>query len=179
MKAQCTGFIVYVAACCGLFHTCICCIHAARLCSALHLHCCLVSLHAFLLSCITLTSNRNLGQLVMYTKKLFLKHMYEIRHFHSAAAACGCLEVQDCTCPVSQTWMYSTSAEARCFLQEALRTQKEPSTELNSRIWKMAGQVLMDNPDCPVEVSKAVHALMGISLPEVPAGLFCVKLCYR
>ena len=34
----------------------------------------------------------------------------------------------------------------------------------------MAGQVLMDNPDCPVEVSRAVHALMGISLPEVPVG---------
>ncbi len=61
-------------------------------------------------------------------------------------------------------------AEATRLLQEALRTQKEPSTVLNSRIWKMAGQVLMDNPDCPVEVSKAVHALMGISLPEVPMG---------
>ena len=34
----------------------------------------------------------------------------------------------------------------------------------------MAGQVLMDNPDCPVEVSRAVHALMGISLAEVPVG---------
>ena len=34
----------------------------------------------------------------------------------------------------------------------------------------MAGQVLMDNPNCPVEVSRAVHALMSISLPEVPVG---------
>ncbi len=96
--------------------------------------------------------------------------MSGMRHSHSAAAAYGCLEVQDCTCPVSQIRMYSTSAEARCLLQEALRTQKEPSTVLYSRIWKMAGQVLMDNPDCPVEVSRAVHALMGISLPEVPVG---------
>ena len=34
----------------------------------------------------------------------------------------------------------------------------------------MAGQVLLDNPDCPVEVSKAVHALMGVPPPEGPVG---------
>ena len=135
-----------------------------------HPHCRLVSLRAFLLPCIPATSNCNQGQPVLYKKYLFLKFMSEARHSHSAAAARGCLEGQDCTSPVSQIWMYSTSAEADCLLQEALRTQKEPSTVLNSRIWKMAGQVLMDNPDCPVEVSRAVHALMGISLLEVPVG---------
>ena len=66
--------------------------------------------------------------------------------------------------------MYSTFDEAWCLLQKALCFQKEPSTVLNSNIWKMAGQVLMDNPDCPVEVSRAVHALMCISLVEAPVG---------
>ncbi|KAL0050065.1 hypothetical protein WJX82_003733 [Trebouxia sp. C0006] len=44
-------------------------------------------------------------------------------------------------------------------VKEALRTQKEPSTVLNSRIWKMAGQVLMDNPNCPVETYGAADVL--------------------
>ncbi|KAL0018720.1 hypothetical protein WJX77_012441 [Trebouxia sp. C0004] len=33
----------------------------------------------------------------------------------------------------------------------------------------------MDTPDCPVDVSKAVHALLGIPLPKVPTGTQPVK----
>lgn len=51
-----------------------------------------------------------------------------------------------------------------------MRDQKEPATPLMTDIWRLAGQVLMDNPDCPMEVSKAVHTLMGVPPPEGPDG---------
>ena len=67
-------------------------------------------------------------------------------------------------------------------LQEALRTQKEPSSVLMTQIWRLAGQVLLDNPDCPFEVSKAIQALMGVllaaqSLKPMSDKLAQLRLC--
>lgn len=41
---------------------------------------------------------------------------------------------------------------------------------LKTKIWVMAAQVLLDIDDCPVEITKAVHALMGVAAPERPVG---------
>jgi len=32
---------------------------------------------------------------------------------------------------------------------------------LQSQIWRFAGQLLLDVPNCPVRLSQAVHSLMG------------------
>lgn len=55
-------------------------------------------------------------------------------------------------------------------LDGSLHAQKEPPIALMTNLWSLAGQVLMDNPDCTVEVSKAVHALMGVPPPEGPVA---------
>ena len=54
--------------------------------------------------------------------------------------------------------------------QDAIHSPQEPSSVLKTKIWIMAAQVLLDIDDCPVEISKAVHALMGVAAPERPVG---------
>ena len=51
-------------------------------------------------------------------------------------------------------------------LQEALRNQQEPGDVLLTAIWRLAGQVLLDTPDCPVELASAVYTLMGQDPPD-------------
>jgi hypothetical protein len=46
-------------------------------------------------------------------------------------------------------------------VQEALKNGKEPDDVLQSQIWRFAGQLLLDVPNCPVQLSQAVHSLMG------------------
>ncbi len=46
-------------------------------------------------------------------------------------------------------------------MQEALKNGKEPDDVLQSQIWRFAGQLLLDVPNCPVQLSQAVHSLMG------------------
>lgn len=62
-------------------------------------------------------------------------------------------------------------------MQEALHTQKEPIK--CSDDWRLAVQVLlsMNNPDSPVEVSKAVYALMGVPAPANPVGSPVSQAC--
>ena len=50
-------------------------------------------------------------------------------------------------------------------LQEALKSGKEPDDVLKSQIWRFAGEVLLDVPDCPVQLASAVHTLMGRDPP--------------
>ena len=50
---------------------------------------------------------------------------------------------------------------AQFFVQEALKNGKEPDDVLQSQIWRFAGQLLLDVPNCPVQLSQAVHSLMG------------------
>ena len=45
--------------------------------------------------------------------------------------------------------------------QEALRSGKEPDDVLHSQIWRFAGKVLLEVPDCPVQLAQAVRTLMG------------------
>ena len=45
-------------------------------------------------------------------------------------------------------------------VQEALKNGKEPDDVLQSQIWRFAGQLLLDLPNCPVQLSQAVHSLM-------------------
>ena len=51
-------------------------------------------------------------------------------------------------------------------LQEAMRNQQEPGDVLLTAIWRLAGQVLLDTPDCPVELASAVYTLMGQDPPD-------------
>ena len=46
-------------------------------------------------------------------------------------------------------------------LQEALKSGKEPDDVLHSQIWRFAGEVLLEVPDCPVQLAQAVRTLMG------------------
>ena len=46
-------------------------------------------------------------------------------------------------------------------VQEALKNGKEPDDVLQSQIWRFAGQLLLHVPNCPVQLSQAVHSLMG------------------
>ncbi len=50
-------------------------------------------------------------------------------------------------------------------MQEALRNNGQPGDMLTS-IWGLAGQVLLDVPDCPVQLAQAVYTLMGKDPPE-------------
>lgn len=47
------------------------------------------------------------------------------------------------------------------FTQEALRDRKEPGDVLMTSIWRTAGLYLLDVPECPIEIAKTVHILMG------------------
>ena len=51
-------------------------------------------------------------------------------------------------------------------LQEAMRNQQEPGDVLLTAIWRLAGQVLLDTPDCPIELASAVYTLMGQDPPD-------------
>jgi len=53
-----------------------------------------------------------------------------------------------------------------CKIQEALRNNGQPDDVLLTSIWRLAGQVLLDVPDCPVQLAQAVHTLMGKDPPE-------------
>jgi len=50
---------------------------------------------------------------------------------------------------------------AHFLVQKALKNGKEPDDVLQSQIWRFAGQLLLDVPNCPVQLSYAVHSLMG------------------
>ncbi|MCJ1368720.1 hypothetical protein MMC16_007865 [Acarospora aff. strigata] len=63
--------------------------------------------------------------------------------------------------------------------QDAIRSGAAPSTVLKTNIWRAAGHVLLDIPDCPVELSRAVHVLMGIDPPEAPLGSPISQLSQR
>ena len=55
-------------------------------------------------------------------------------------------------------------------LQEALAKQQSPDTVLQE-IWRLVGQVLLDTPGNPVQLSKAVHVLIGTQPPaDVPGS---------
>lgn len=47
------------------------------------------------------------------------------------------------------------------YLQEALKSGKEPDDVLKTWIWRFAGELLLEIPDCPVQLAAAVHTLMG------------------
>jgi len=53
-----------------------------------------------------------------------------------------------------------------CKIQEALRNNGQPDDVLLTSIWRLAGQVLLDVPDCPVQLAQAVYTLMGKDPPE-------------
>ena len=44
---------------------------------------------------------------------------------------------------------------------EALKNDQEPDDVLQSQIWRFAGQLLLDVPNCPMQLSQVVHNLMG------------------
>lgn len=50
-------------------------------------------------------------------------------------------------------------------VHEALKNGKQPDDVLQSQIWRFAGQLLLDVPNCPVQLSDAVHSLMGTEPP--------------
>lgn len=52
-------------------------------------------------------------------------------------------------------------------MQEAIQSEHLPESVLMTRIWQVTGQVLLDTPDCPVELSRAVHILMDQEPPAV------------
>ncbi len=43
-----------------------------------------------------------------------------------------------------------------CKIQEALRNNGQPDDVLLTSIWRLAGQVLLDVPDCPVQLAQGV-----------------------
>lgn len=53
-------------------------------------------------------------------------------------------------------------------MQEALRNRQEPGDVLFTAIWRLAAQLLLDVPDCPVQLAEAVYTLMG---RDPPSGL--------
>ena len=53
-----------------------------------------------------------------------------------------------------------------CKIQEALRNNGQPGDVLLTSIWRLAGQVLLVVPDCPVQLAQAVYTLMGKDPPE-------------
>ena len=53
-----------------------------------------------------------------------------------------------------------------CKIQEALLNNGQPDDVLLTSIWRLAGQVLLDVPDCPVQLAQAVYTLMGKDPPE-------------
>jgi len=53
-----------------------------------------------------------------------------------------------------------------CKIQEALRNNGQPGEVLLTSIWRLAGQVLLVVPDCPVQLAQAVYTLMGKDPPE-------------
>ena len=42
-----------------------------------------------------------------------------------------------------------------------MKSGKEPDDVLHSQIWRFAGEVLLEVPDCPVQLAEAVHSVMG------------------
>ena len=42
-----------------------------------------------------------------------------------------------------------------------MKSGKEPDDVLHSQIWRFAGEVLLESPDCPVQLAEAVCSLMG------------------
>lgn len=50
-------------------------------------------------------------------------------------------------------------------LREALKRGKAADDMLKSQIWRFAGEVLLDVPDCPVQLAAAVHTLLGRDRP--------------
>ncbi|DBB16110.1 TPA: hypothetical protein ACH3X3_003472 [Trebouxia sp. C0006] len=51
-------------------------------------------------------------------------------------------------------------------VHEALLNNGQPDDVLLTSIWRLAGQVLLDVPDCPVQLAQAVYTLMGKDPPE-------------
>ena len=51
-------------------------------------------------------------------------------------------------------------------LQEAIKTRKGPETVMLTHIWRLSGQILLDVPDCPVQLAEAVYTLMGRDPPD-------------
>ena len=55
-------------------------------------------------------------------------------------------------------------------LQEALAKRQSPDAVLMQEIWRLVGQVLLDTPGNPVQLSRAVHVLMGTEPPADAPG---------
>ena len=67
---------------------------------------------------------------------------------------------------MAATW----PSDAVTLLQEALHNQHEPGHVLSTAIWRLAGQLLLNVPDCPAQLAHAVHPLMGRDPPPALLG---------
>lgn len=67
-----------------------------------------------------------------------------------------------CKIPLSPVCMF----QIVYLLQEAIRKRQGPETVMLTHIWRLSGEILLDVPDCPVQLAEAVYSLMGKDPPD-------------